>query len=119
MAISITPEIVVGGLSVIGGTIIALKKSGLITFGRPQERRDCARKCAEHEDVVRRAAMATQEAKATSENLKEDIADIRDDIKRLESKSDEREHRMQEEFRRIRELLGDLSGYVRGLHDKG
>lgn len=33
--IVMTPEIVVGGLSVIGGAVIALKKSGLITFGRP------------------------------------------------------------------------------------
>lgn len=113
-----TPEIIVGGLSVIGGAVIALKKSGLITFGRPAERRDCARKCAEHESVVKDAAMATLEARTAASNIKEDIADIRDNIKRIEEKSEEREQRMQDEFRRLRELLGELSGYVKAIHEK-
>lgn len=111
MAIAITPEVIIGGLSVVGGAVLALKKSGLITFGKPAERRDCARKCADHERVV-------MEAKMTNETLKGDISDIREDIKRLEEKSDEREQRMQEEFKKLRELLGDLSGYVRAMHDK-
>jgi chromosome segregation ATPase len=117
MGIQITPEIIVGGLSLLGGTVLTLKKTGLITFGKPAERRDCARKCAEHEQVVKDAAMATQEARATAGNLKEDIAEIRDDIKNLEKKSDEREQRMQDEFRRLRELLGELSGYVKAMHE--
>ena len=116
--IAITPEVIVGGLTALGGAVLALKKSGLITFGRPSERRDCAKKCADHEQIVKDAAMATQEARNTSENLKGDIADIKDDIKRMQEKSDEREQRMQDEFRRLRELLGELSGYVKAMHDK-
>jgi len=118
MGFTITPEIVVGGLSVIGGAILALKKSGLITFGRPAERRDCARKCSEHEQVVKDAAMATLEARAAASNLKEDIVEIRENIKRIDEKSEEREQRMQDEFRRLRELLGELSGYVKAIHAK-
>lgn len=116
--IAITPEVIVGGLTALGGAVLALKKSGLITFGRPSERRDCAKKCADHERVVMEAAMATQEARATADNLKDDIADIKNDIKSLQEKSDEREQRMQDEFRRLRELLGELSGYVKAMHDK-
>lgn len=113
---TITPEVVIGGLGAIGGAILALKKSGLITFGRPTERRDCAKKCSDHERVVRDAAMATAEAKATTENIKGDIADIKENILRIEEKGDQREMRMEEEFRRLRELLGELSGYVKAMH---
>jgi predicted nucleic acid-binding Zn-ribbon protein len=62
--------------------------------------------------------MATLEARAAASNLKEDIVEIRENVKRIEEKSEEREQRMQDEFRRLRELLGELSGYVKAIHDK-
>lgn len=116
MGIIITPELAAGIGTAVGGAILALKKSGLITFGKPAERRDCAKKCSEHEKIVRDAAMATAEAKTTSENLKGDIAEIKENILRIEEKGDQRETRMEEEFRRLRELLGELSGYVKAMH---
>lgn len=119
MGIIITPELAAGIGTAIGGAMLALKKSGLITFGRPAERRDCAKKCADHERVVMDAAMTTSEAKATAVNIKIDIADIKQNILRIEEKGDEREQRIQDEFRRLREMLGELSGYVKAIHRGG
>lgn len=116
MSMAITPEMVVGALTALGGAVLAMKKSGLITFGKPAERRDCAKRCSDHERVVKDAAMTTTEAKATTENIKNDIAEIKENIIRIEEKGDQRETRMEEEFRRVRELLGELSGYVKAMH---
>jgi hypothetical protein len=53
---AITPEQIGGGAAIIGamvgGAIMALKKCGLVTFGRPAERRSCpgevSKICGDH-----------------------------------------------------------------------
>ena len=42
----------VGFFSLIAAVFYGLKKNGLVTFGRPKERRQCAKTCAEHSSLV-------------------------------------------------------------------
>lgn len=117
-AIAITPEVIIGLAGVLGGILLALKKAGLITIGKPTERRDCAKKCGEHEQIVADAKIALTESRLTATGLKDDIKEIKNDLIEIRDTIEGREGNIQAEFRRIREMLGDLSGYVRGLHDK-
>jgi phage shock protein A len=82
------------------------------------ERRDCAKKCSDHEQVVAEAKVAVANNLATSKALTEDIHDVKNGIKELRDEVRQIEHNTQSEFRRIREMLGSISGYVKGLHDK-
>ena len=43
----------IGLFSLIGAVFYGLKKNGLVTFGRPKERRHCAKTCAEHPSLVK------------------------------------------------------------------
>ena len=47
--LTLTPETIVAGAIGVGGVIIALKNFGLVTFGKPVERRKCAELCGAHE----------------------------------------------------------------------
>lgn len=118
MNINLTPELITGVLIVVGSVGLTLKKYGIFTIGKVPERRDCAKQCRDHEVVVRNAALAVTEAKLNSDRLTEDINNLRDDIKDIKTTIEQREHNIQAEFRRIREILGELSGYVKGLHEK-
>jgi septal ring factor EnvC (AmiA/AmiB activator) len=118
MNVTITPEIVVGTLTLLGAILLAIKKTGWLTIGPAPERRDCAKKCSDHEQVVAEAKLAVAKNLATSNALTEDIQDVKDGIKDLRDEVRQIEHNTQAEFRRIREMLGSLSGYVKGLHDR-
>jgi hypothetical protein len=119
--IILTTELVVGVFTVVGTLILALSKFGLITFGKPKcelpERRDCAKQCADHEKVVRDAALAVKESKLTSNRLAGDIASLKEATRDIKNTLEQRDYNNQSEFRRIRELIGDLSGYIRGVHE--
>jgi len=122
MEIKLTAELIIGTLTVVGIVVAALARFGFLTFGKvkeepPVERRDCAKQCADHEKVVRDAALAVKESKMTSNKLAGDISSLREDIKDIKRTLEQRDYNNQAEFRRIRELIGDLSGYVRGIHD--
>ena len=111
-------EVMVGALGLLGAFILAMKKAGWLTIGPAPERRDCAKKCADHERVVLEAKEAVATQLATTKSLTADILDIKEDIKSLHEEVRQIELNTQAEFRRIREMLGALSGYVRGIHDR-
>ena len=118
MSITLTPEIIVGTLTLLGAILIAMKKTGWLTIGPVPERRDCAKKCADHEKVLADAKLAVANNAATAKILSDDIQDIKSDIKDLHEEVRQIELNNQAEFRRIREMLGTLGGYIRGVHDR-
>lgn len=124
MNITITTELVIGVLTVVGIVIYMLQRLGFLIFSKQKEqlpvieRRDCAKQCADHEKVVRDAALAVKESKMTSNKLAADITSLKEDVKDIKTTLEQREVNNQAEFRRIREMIGELSGYVKGLHDK-
>ena|SRR4030067_2262528 len=104
---TITPEFIVGTITSIGAAIIVLKKIGWVTFGKPLERRQCARTCAEHEKIVSAAKIAVINTKVTFDSLTKDISSLKEDVSCI-----------RDENKEIIEKISDLSGYVRGMHDR-
>ncbi len=83
---------------------MGLQKAGLIYFGRPQERRDCAKKCSDHEQMVAKAVKVSEANKI----FKEDIKEIKDSVVKLHERLDT--------------VTGDLHeaiGYIKAKHNNG
>lgn len=62
-----------------------LKKSGLLTFGKPVERRDCQRKCQDHDHLIK----------------------VVEDIRKTQKSSEKRMDRMD---RNLSEVIGYIHG---------
>jgi vancomycin resistance protein YoaR len=117
MIYTLTAEAIIGALTLIGTILIVLHKSGLVSFGR-QKAMDC-KECPEHDEqkkLVVESCIAIKEYKMTSGLMSIEIQSLREDIKDIKNTIDKRDENAQIEFRRIREMIGELSGYVRGIH---
>ena len=117
MGIGLTAEVVAGALGILGTVILTAKQLGWVTFGKSVERRNCAKMCAEHDKIVSEAKTASILAKATADTLTSDIAELKEQIELLQDKNDQKQSNMEAEFRRLRELIGEVKGYVKGLHN--
>jgi len=123
MTFTLSPELIVGILTIVGTILLVLHKLGLLVFGKKckediTEGQECLlKRCPDHERVVRDAALAVKEAKLTSDQLSSSIMTLKEDIKDIKGILEQRDNINQAEFRRLRELIGDLSGYVRGITD--
>jgi len=72
---------IVGFLVIVGSVAITvLKFKGLITFGKPVERRDCSKLCPEHPELMSGVA----ETKIEVESLKERQVYVRDKVDKIE-----------------------------------
>jgi peptidoglycan hydrolase CwlO-like protein len=112
-------EIVAGTLGILGTIILTAKQLGWVTFGKHPaiERRNCAKMCVEHEKIVAEAKTASVLAKATADSLSSDISELKEQIESLQEKGDQRQYNIEAEFRRLRELMGEIKGYVKGIHN--
>lgn len=100
----ITVETVVAGIAGVGAVFLALQKVGLIYFGvgRPAERRECAKKCSAHEEMVAKAVRRAEEAR----QIKEDITEIKSSIHDLTERIDD-----------VAKNLHEAIGWMRGKHN--
>ena len=114
MEIMLTTELVVGSLSVVGAVLLILKRSGYVTLGQPKERRDCARKCAEHEQVVGEAKRISEKFQSQQEQSGKDLQDLKASIHELRKEVSASDKSTQIEFRKLHRLMG----YVRGMHER-
>jgi hypothetical protein len=72
--------------TVIGAGVYALKKNGLITFGKPKERRNCVRLCSEHANLVRAVEANTRTTARAVEKLdqtNENISTVKSQLSQL------------------------------------
>jgi hypothetical protein len=54
---------------ILGAAVYPLKKNGLITFGKPKERRNCAKVCTEHSGLVEAIDNSTKVQSETNDKL--------------------------------------------------
>jgi len=97
------PEII-GGIVFILGVIGALvaKHKGFITFGKPEERRSCAKYCQDHSDFVKEAVIS----KFKAETLLDRHGEVLERISVVETKVD-----------KVLIAQADITGYIRGKRD--
>jgi len=88
----------------VGSAIIVLIKMGLLTFGKPIERRRNCDLCAEHVVVMKRL-------KDERDDLRTDISEIKDSIERLE-------HDLTKRMEELARLIHDHIGYCRGIQEQ-
>jgi hypothetical protein len=112
--IFLTTELVVGTLSTLGAILLILKRTGYVTFGKPAERRDCARKCAEHEQVVADAKVAVSRHEMMARVFTESLAELKVSVSDLRKEVHQSEVSTQVEFRKLNNLIG----YVKGIHGR-
>lgn len=96
-------QLVAGGIA-IGSAVVVLIKMGLLTLGRPVERRRNCDICAEHSIVMR-------QLRDERDDLRADINEIKESIERLE-------HDLTERMEDLARLIHDHIGYCRGIQEQ-
>lgn len=102
MTISVE-SLVAGGIA-IGSALVVLMRLGLVTFGRPVERRRSCDTCRDHAAVMGRL-------REERDDLRSDVVEIKQALARLE----------EDLGRRIDELarmIHDHIGYCRGVQER-
>jgi len=84
--------------------VIVLVKMGLITFGRPVERRKACTKCPEHVAVM-------EKIKDDREDIRKDVAEIKQSIEKLKVEIGRR-------IDELARLIHDHIGYCRGIQEQ-
>jgi len=93
---TITIEQIVAAVAFLGAVVMGLQRAGLLTFGRPVERRRTCDLCVEHKAMV-----------TDREGIRKDINELKDSIERLE-------HDLTTRLDELSRLLHDHIGYCRG-----
>lgn len=116
MEIILTTELVVGSISIVGAVLLILKRTGYVAFGKSStmERRDCARKCSDHEKVVAEAKRISEKFQSQQEQSGKDLQDLKASIHELRKEVSASDKSTQIEFRKLHRLMG----YVRGMHER-
>jgi len=87
---------IIGAMALVAGFV--LKQKGLITFGKPVERRNCVKRCDEHSEVIKDAALVSQRV----ETLKERQITVLEKVTAIEHNVAKIDH-----------CLAELVGYLR------
>jgi len=96
-------SLVAGGIA-LGSAIVVLVRLGLITFGRPVERRRNCETCREHASVMARL-------RDERDDIREDVVEIKQSIERLEEDLGRR-------IDELARLIHDHIGYCRGVQER-
>jgi hypothetical protein len=93
-------------LLAVAGVFYILKKNGVISIGKPVERRRCAEYCDQHLKVQADMKMASDDVARVENGTEKTIAEIKELLKEVFEKVNE-----------MNKTLNDHIGYCRGVQD--